>query len=182
MTLQSTCMRLWALQRSRVRIIERRIGLCQNIRKCEEYTMVRLKDIDEGNWRYPLKVSEAQKNYVSDSFAILARAYAYRNQRSRAFVIYDDETSVGMGMYHDCAELDAYDLSQIFIDARYQGRGYGKAATKLVLDAMKQDGKYGKVVLCYIEGNDAAKRLYGQFGFVEIDRDEDEIIMELKLE
>lgn len=144
--------------------------------------MVRLKDIDEGNWRYPLKVSEAQKNYVSDSFAILARAYAYRNQRSRAFVIYDDETPVGMGMYHDCAELDAYDLSQIFIDERYQGRGYGKAATKLVLDAMKQDGKYGKAVLCCIEGNDAAKRLYGQFGFVEIDRDEDEIIMELKLE
>lgn len=128
-----------------------------------------------------MKVSESQKNYVSDSYAMLARAYAYREQRSRAFVIYNDDTPVGMGMYHDCPDLDAFDLSQIFIDERYQGKGYGKAATKLVLDAMKQDGKYSKAVLCYIEGNEAAKRLYEQFGFVEIDRDEDEIIMECTL-
>lgn len=128
-----------------------------------------------------MKVSESQKNYVSDSYAMLARAYAYREQRSRAFVIYNDDTPVGMGMYHDCPDLDAFDLSQIFIDERYQGKGYGKAATMLVLDAMKQDGKYSKAVLCYIEGNEAAKRLYEQFGFVETDRDEDEIIMECTL-
>lgn len=140
--------------------------------------MIRLVDVDPGNWRLGLKVAESQRNYVSDSYAMLARAYAYREQRSRAFVIYDGETPVGLGMYHDCPDLDAYDLSQIFIDERYQGRGYGKTATQLVLDAMKQDGKYSKVVLCYIEGNDAAKKLYEQFGFVEIDRDEDEIIME----
>lgn len=143
--------------------------------------MIHLVDIDPGNWRLGLTVSESQKHYVSDAYAMLARAYAYREQRSRAFVIYNDETPVGMGMYHDCPDLDAFDLSQIFIDARYQGRGYGKAATKMVLDAMKRDSKYSKVVLCYIEGNDAAKKLYESFGFVEIDCDEDEIIMELMI-
>ena len=143
--------------------------------------MIRFVDIDPGNWRLGLKVAESQKAYVSDSFGMLARAYAYRDQRSRAFVIYDGATPVGMGLYHDCPELDAYDLSQIFIDERYQRRGYGKADAKLALNAMKQDGKYGKIILCYIEGNDAAKRLYEQFGFVEIGRDENEIIMELSL-
>ena len=143
--------------------------------------MIHLADIDPGNWRLGLRVADSQKNYVSDSYAMLARAYAYREQRSRAFVIYDNETPVGMGMYHDCPDLDAFDLSQIFIDERYQRKGYGKAATKLVLDAMKQDGKYSKAILCYIEGNNAAKDLYESFGFVEIDRDEDEIIMELTL-
>lgn len=143
--------------------------------------MIHLVDIDPGNWRLGLRVAGSQKNYVSDSYAMLARAYAYREQRSRAFVIYDNETPVGMGMYHDCPDLDAFDLSQIFIDERYQRKGYGKAATKLVLDAMKQDGKYSKAILCYIEGNNAAKDLYESFGFVEIDRDEDEIIMELTL-
>ena len=142
--------------------------------------MIYLVDVDPGNWRLGLKVSETQKNYVSDAYAMLARAYAYREQRSRAFVIYNDDIPVGMGMYHDCPDLDAFDLSQIFIDEQYQGKGYGKAATKLVLDAMKQDGTYSKVVLCYIEGNNAAKNLYESFGFVEIDRDEDEIIMELQ--
>ena len=143
--------------------------------------MIHLADIDPGNWRLGLRVADSQKNYVSDSYAMLARAYAYREQRSRAFVIYDNETPVGMGMYHDCPDLDAFDLSQIFIDERYQRKGYGKAATKLVLDAMKQDGKYSKAILCYIEGNNAAKDLYESFGFAEIDRDEDEIIMELTL-
>ena len=143
--------------------------------------MIHLVDIDPGNWRLGLRVADSQKNYVSDSYAMLARAYAYREQRSRAFVIYDNETPVGMGMYHDCPDLDAFDLSQIFIDERYQRKGYGKAATKLVLDAMKQDGQYSKAILCYIEGNNAAKDLYESFGFVEIDRDEDEIIMELTL-
>lgn len=128
-----------------------------------------------------MKVSESQKHYVSDSCAILARAYAYREQRSRAFVINDDETPVGMGLYYDLPDLECYDLSQIFIDERYQGRGYGREATKRILDAMKKDGKYSKVDLCYIEGNDAAKKLYESFGFVETDRDEDEIIMELEL-
>ena len=143
--------------------------------------MIHLVDIDPSNWRLDLKVADSQKKYVANSAVMMARAYAYREQRSRAFVIYDDETPVGMGMYHDCPELDAFDLSQLFIDERYQGCGYGRTATKKVLDAMKQDGKYSKVVLCYIEGNDAARKLYENFGFVEIDRDEDEIIMELIL-
>ena len=143
--------------------------------------MIHLIDIDPGNWRLGLTVSESQKNFVSDSYAMLARAYAYREQRSRAFVIYKDETPVGMGLYYDLPDLECYDLSQIFIDERYQGRGYGRAATKLILNAMKKDGKYSKVDLCYIEGNDAAKKLYESFGFAEIDRDEDEIIMEKNL-
>lgn len=143
--------------------------------------MIYLVDIDPDNWRLGLKVAESQKKYVSDAYAMLARAYAYRDYRSRAFVIYDDETPVGMGLYYDLPDMECYDLSQLFIDERYQGRGYGKAATQLVLDALKQDGKYGKVVLCYIEGNDVAKKLYEQFGFVETDRDGNEIIMELCL-
>lgn len=141
--------------------------------------MMRLVDVGPGNWRLGLNVAEAQKNYVADSAAMLARAYAYRDYNSRAFVIYDDKTPVGMGLYHDLPELDCYDFSQLFIDERYQGRGYGKEAVKLVLDDMRRDGKYSKVALCYIEGNNAAKVLYERFGFVETDRDEDEIIMEL---
>ena len=143
--------------------------------------MVHLVDITPDNWRLKLQVSEAQKTYVAGSDVLLARAYAYREWRSRAFVICDDETPVGMGLYYDCPKWNAYDFSQFFIDERYQGKGYGKAAAKTVLEEMKQDGKYDKTVLCYIEGNEAAGKLYESIGFVEIDRDEDEIIMELEL-
>lgn len=143
--------------------------------------MVHLVDITPDNWRLKLQVSEAQKTYVAGSAVLLARAYAYREWRSRAFVVCDDETPVGMGLYYDCPERNAYDFSQFFIDERYQGKGYGKAAAKAVLEAMKQDGKYDKTVLCYIEDDEAARRLYESIGFVEIDRDADEIIMELEL-
>ena len=84
-----------------------------------------------------------------------------------------------MVLYHDEDSLDAYIFSEMLIDEQFQGKGYGTAATKLVLDRMKEDGRCHKVVLCYIDGNNAAKKLYESFGFVEIDRDEDEIIMEL---
>lgn len=143
--------------------------------------MIHFVDIDPGNWRTGLSVSEAQKGFVAEPVTILARAYAYREERSRAFLVCNDETPVGMGMYHDIPEMESYCLSELLIDHRYQGQGYGKAATGLMLEAMKRDGKYKKVVLCYIEGNEAAKKLYEQFGFVETDRDEDEIIMERSL-
>ena len=143
--------------------------------------MIRLVDIDPGNWRFPLEVSVEQKRYVASPAVLLARAYAYRNRRSRAYLVYDDDTPVGMGLYYDEPEFNCYDFSQFFIDRRYQGRGYGRAATQMILDTLKKDGRYNKVVLCYIEGNEAAKKLYESFGFQEIDRDEDEIIMELKL-
>ena len=143
--------------------------------------MVHLVDIDARNWRIPLNVSKEQELYVANSTTILARAYAYRNSRSRAFLIHEDETPIGMVLYHDDESLDAYIFSEMFIDEKFQGKGYGRVATQLVLDDIKKDGKYNKVILCYIEGNDAAQKLYESFGFVEIDRDEDEIIMELVL-
>ena len=56
--------------------------------------MIHLVDIDEGNWRVPLKVSKEQDKYVANSTTILARAYAYRNSRSCASLIYEDECMV----------------------------------------------------------------------------------------
>lgn len=143
--------------------------------------MLHFTCIDETNWRCNLQVSDAQKPYVAAPAVLLARAYAYRNLNSRAFFIDDDETHLGMGLYYDCPELDAYDLSQFFIDAHYQGRGFGRQAVQLVLEEMRRERQYKKVVLCYIEGNEAAKKLYESFGFTETDRDGDEIGMELLL-
>lgn len=100
--------------------------------------MIHLLDIDPGNWRLDLAVSEAQKPFVSDRAKLLARAYAYRAQRSRAFLICADDLPVGMGLYYDEPELQSYDLSQMFIDARYQRRGYGRAAVRAILDERKR--------------------------------------------
>ena len=101
--------------------------------------MIHLEDITPDNWREELKVSKEQERYVSDAMKILARAYAFRNQRSYACIIYEEGEPIGMALYYDCDELQAYDFSQLFIDERYQGRGYGKMAAKLILDRMRKE-------------------------------------------
>ena len=144
--------------------------------------MIHLENITPDNWRLGLHVRDDQRNYVSDSAGILARAYAYRESRSRAFVIYNDDLPVGMAMYYDVEEEREYNFSQFFIDMRYQGNGFGYAAASLIIQMMKDDGKYDKVVLCYIEGDDAARNLYEKLGFRHTgEAYEDEIIMEMNL-
>ena len=78
--------------------------------------------------------------------------------------------------------MSVYDFSQLFIDERYQGRGFGMEAARQILERMERDGKFDKVVLCYIDGNEAAKNLYEKLGFhLTGERYEDEITMEKRL-
>lgn len=142
--------------------------------------MIRLVDVNPDNWRLGLRVREDQEEYVANSTVLLARAFAYRNSRSRAIVIYDDETPVGMALYYDFE--DSYNFSQFFIDERHQGRGLGYKAAEMILNDMQADGVYDKVVLCYIDGDEAAKQLYLKLGFYHTgEAEEDEIVMEKRL-
>lgn len=140
--------------------------------------MIYLVDIDDENGCDDLEVAEDQKGYVCSSLVMLARAWLHRKKRPRVFNVYDGDTAVGMGMYLDDPEKEAYDFCQLFIDKNYQGRGYGKAAVQLVLEKMRKEGKYQKVSMCYVEGNDASRKLFEQFGFVEVSHPWDEIFME----
>lgn len=139
--------------------------------------MVRLEEINPDNWRLGLDVRDDQKEFVASSVVLLARAYAYRNSRSNAFVIYNDDTPVGMALYYDMENV--YNFSQLFIDERYQGRGFGYKAAEMIIQKMKDDGVFDKVVLCYVEGDEAAMRLYLKLGFVHTGEvDEGEVVME----
>ena len=140
---------------------------------------LRMEKITPENWRLGLKVAPEQEHFVSDAAALLARAYAYRNSRSRAFVMYAGEAPVGMTLYYDEPELYSYVFSQLFIDRRYQGRGYGLAAARQLLERMERDGRFDRVVLCYMAGNETARQLYETLGFTHTGQeDEGEIIME----
>ena len=142
--------------------------------------MICLEPIGPDNWREELAVREDQKGFVSDPNRILARAYAHRRRRSQAKLILEDETPVGMVMYFDWPEAGQYVFSQLFIDQRYQGRGLGEQAARLTLDELRADGRFEKVCLCYVEGDDPARRLYEKLGFRPTGEvDGDEVIMAL---
>lgn len=73
-------------------------------------------------------------------------------------------------------------FSPLLIDRRYQRRGYGFAAARAALDEMRADGRYSRVCLCYIEGDEAARLLYEKLGFRPTgEADGDEILMDLTL-
>ncbi|MBE5959571.1 MAG: GNAT family N-acetyltransferase [Lachnospiraceae bacterium] len=139
---------------------------------------IHLEKVTPENWRFRYKICDAQRHFVSEATGILARAWAYREHHSEVHIIYADDQNVGMVLYYDIEDMNAYAYSQILIDCRYQQRGYGSEATKLVLDILEKDGRYNKVVLCYVEGNEAAKKMYENLGFVQTgDSDGNEIIM-----
>lgn len=144
--------------------------------------MVTIRDVDDKNWRVELKVAPSQAHHVAGDVVIMARAYAYRNFRSRAFLVCDDENPIGMGLYYDNPECGCYDISQFFIDERYQHRGYGKKAMELVLDTLKQERKYTRIELGCMEDNPVGRKFYGQLGFREIECYYGEITMRLELE
>lgn len=144
--------------------------------------MLRLEPITPDNWREPLRVREDQRHYVAQGAGLLARAYAYRERRSEARQIVADGVPVGMVLWHDWPEGRCYILSQLYIDQRYQGRGYGREASLLVLEAMRKDGRYSRCELCYVVGDEPARRLYESLGFRTTgDDDDDEIVMALTL-
>lgn len=136
---------------------------------------IKLLPINPDNWRIPLQVTESQSRFVANTTGILARAYAYREHESTALLIQAEGLVVGMLLYY--VWDNAWVISQLLIDERYQGKGYGKAAMELVLAKMQAVGKYTKVFTCYCEGNLAVQKLYADLGFVEYGRDEDEILL-----
>ena len=70
------------------------------------------------------------------------------------------------------------------IDAKQQGKGYGRQALSLLLEEIRQS-PYGKVEHCYTSyerTNIVAKKLYESFGFEEVRNEEGcDIILRLKL-
>lgn len=142
--------------------------------------MIHLEEVNPDNWRLDLHVRNDQKDFAANSITLLARAYAYRNSGSRALIIYNKDIPIGMVLYY---YIDgAYDFSQFFIDERYQGKGLGYEAARLVIREMEKDGVYHRVVLCYVEGDEAAERLYRKLGFSPTgEEEENEIVMEKRL-
>ena len=143
--------------------------------------MVHLEDVTPDNWRQTLAVREDQRHFVADCAGTLARAWAYRKDNSVVRLVYSDDVPVGMLLYYDWPEEEMYIFSQLFIDRRWQGMGYGRRAAELALEEMRAAGRYSKVILCYVEGDEPAMKLYSSLGFVHTGlAEEDEVEMLLE--
>ena len=133
--------------------------------------MIRLTEITEGNFFAvrALAVAPQQRGFLDSAEGILARGYLYRAENARVWAVEADGEAVGLALVKDMDEAPAcYDLQQFMIDRRYQSRGYGKQALRLILERLKEEGRYSCVEVCVKRDDAAALRLYEGAGFADI--------------
>lgn len=130
--------------------------------------MVRLVKIDGENFLdfARLCVHEGQGRFLDSAKGILARGYAYRENRARVIGIMADGQVAGIALVKDMDEEPAcYDLQQFMIGRDFQNRGYGKESLEQILTQLKAEQKYNCVEVCVNRKNISALRLFGRAGF-----------------
>ena len=160
--------------------------------------MLRLEKVNGKNvWDIlKLTVSDDQKNFVASNDISIIEAYTAITGNGHAFPfgIYEDDVPVGFLMigfdvddyWDDAPEIARknYNLWRLMIDRSYQGSGLGRKAVGLALDFIKTYpcGAADCCWLSYDPENNAARKLYTSFGFVETgEMDGEERIAILKL-
>lgn len=133
-----------------------------------------------------LSVAESQKGFVAPNAVSLAQALFSPEAWYRA--IYADETPVGFVMLSDESLLTPPPATpqvgvwRFMIDARHQGRGYGRTALQQVIAHVRAKGQFRALELSYVPGPGCPEPFYAALGFRPTGRiDEGEIVLELPL-
>ena len=133
--------------------------------------MLHLKTITKDNWIHAisLRVREDQVNFVASNAVSLAQLNFLDNFHAKG--IYYGEEMVGFALYGIDEDDHEYWIYRMMIDAKHQGKGYGKEAVKLVIEDIKnlKEDRHQTITLSYEPGNAHAKRLYEKIGFKEVD-------------
>lgn len=130
--------------------------------------MIQLLDVNDQNWLdvAALRVSESQKMFLDRTTGILARGYAYRSCNARVIGIANDEQMIGVALVKNLDEEPAcYDLQQFMIDQRFQNKGYGTEALRLILTQLRKEGRYARVEVCVNKEDMPALKMYRKLGF-----------------
>jgi diamine N-acetyltransferase len=132
--------------------------------------VVTLREITKETLRavLKLKVSEYQNRFVAPNPISVSEAHFEPKAWFRA--IYADETPVGfVMMYIDPEEDDGvYYLWRYMVDARYQGKGFGRRALEQVIAWVKSEYPNAKnMKLSYVPKPGNPQPFYARLGFVD---------------
>lgn len=146
--------------------------------------MIKLTVVTEDNWLEvaSLSVSEDQRKYLAPPIGILARGYVYRNCNANIFVIANEESIVGVALVREFTDEPlGYELQQFMIDQKYQGRGYGSEALRLILEELRMENHFDHVEVCVKKEDSAAIHVYEKLGFVDSGYIDDQVPDSLNL-
>jgi diamine N-acetyltransferase len=134
-----------------------------------------------------LTVSDSQKGFVAPNSVSLAQALFAPEAWYRA--IYVGDELAGFVMLEDESLLSPppeepkVGVWRFMIDARFQGRGIGRAALLQVIEHVRAKGVFATLELSFVPGPGCPEPFYLGLGFRHTGRvDGSEIVLELPLE
>ena len=150
--------------------------------------MVTLRPIDDSNREVveALEVAPQQRQFVSDVVQSIREAASEPGGRAIYWAIYADETRVGLVMISDEVDGPGYFpqyLWKLFIDQRYQGRGYGRATLDHIAEYFRRRPEVEVMRTSAGQGEGSPIGFYERYGF-ERTGDivfDDEVLLQLKL-
>ena len=129
--------------------------------------MVQFRKITEENFDAVIKMKRPEgENFVASNAVSLAQAWLYRDDGDVfPFAIYDDDTIVGFMLLEEDMEQARLDLWRIMLSPEQEGKGYGTAAVKLMIQYAKDSGRYRSIYLLCAPENHIARHIYDKLGF-----------------
>jgi diamine N-acetyltransferase len=140
---------------------------------------VTLRPITSENWEQCLRlaVKPEQTHFVaSNAYSLVQAAY---NGNCMPLAIYGGDLMVGFTMSWHVPGERRYHISRLMVDARFQGKGYGRAALEQVLARLVAQPDCDKIDITYEPHNEVARRLYTSVGFRETGEMEDGEVLAL---
>ena len=131
---------------------------------------------------YGLSVGEDKSKFVATNAVSVAQSKFYPMLNTDA--VRADQEIVGFVMYGFDPDEKRYTLVRLMVDEKYQGNGFGKSATKAVIERLRDEDDCDAVYLSYVPANTGAEKMYESLGFEktgEIDEVSGEIVMRYAL-
>lgn len=129
---------------------------------------VKIEELNAENWYdcCGLEVEPSQSKYIESNAVSIAQSKF--EPTLKPYAIYFEEKVVGFLMYNSVQEeLEGNWIYRIMVDKEYQGKGIGKAATKLMISEMAKQLNIKKLVVGYHPENKGAHNLYASLGFID---------------
>ena len=133
------------------------------------------RPVTQENWQslIKLKVRDGQQDFVSSNVYSIAESHFGFDEEGHwdlfPYGIYKNGEPVGFAMTGLNINHSRFQglILRLMVDGRYQGRGYGREAMKVMIEMFLANEHVQAVCISYAPENDAARKLYASFGFVE---------------
>ena len=128
--------------------------------------MVRFVAIDRHNYLsvLDLSVAEEQRRFVASNMYSLAQAFV--QPECVPLALYAENRPVGFVMYALDEDDHEYWIYRLMIDKRYQRRGYGREAMRMLIERIQADENHRVIYISFEPENLPAQTLYESLGFV----------------